>query len=199
MSKYPRNEHTDAVVRRAYSSPRYARKAIQEAAAQLGWPKHHIYREALRLGVIQAREKEPPWTDREMELLEKWQHMDAKVIAKKMRAEGYARTPIAIVLRRRRFLQVRVQEARQDAGLYTSRQLGLCFGIDSKGVVRWIEKGWLKGRRAGTNRTAIQGGDHWEIREKDVRRFVIDYIAHVDVRKVDKFWLVDLLVGDRHD
>lgn len=199
MSKYHRNEQTDAVVRRAYSSPDYARKAVKEAAAQLGWPVHHIYREALRLGVIHARKKEPPWTDREMELLEHWQHMDAKVIARKFREKGFNRTPIAITLQRRRKLMSRLQDARVDAGIYNSRQLALCFGIDSKGVVRWIEKGWLQGRRAGTQRTEAQHGDHWEIRERDVRRFLIDYIAHVDVRKVDKFWLVDLLVGDRHD
>jgi hypothetical protein len=60
-------------------------------------------------------------------------------------------------------------------------------------VTGWVNKGWLRAARRGTERTPQQGGDeHW-IHMRDVRRFVIDNVAAVDFRKVDKFWLVDLL------
>ncbi|MFC0243657.1 hypothetical protein [Rhodopseudomonas telluris] len=44
-------------------------------------------------------------------------------------------------------------------------------------------------------RTAAQGGDEWSIHRRAVRAFVIDNIASVDFRKLDKFWLVELLTS----
>jgi len=48
---------------------------------------------------------------------------------------------------------------------------------------------------SGTDRVAAQGGDQWWIRIKDVRSFVIEHVFHVDLRKVDKFWFVDLVAN----
>ncbi|KKK66329.1 hypothetical protein LCGC14_2965200 [marine sediment metagenome] len=56
-------------------------------------------------------------------------------------------------------------------------------------------KGWLKVDRRGTERTPVQGGDMWWIRYAEVRRFVVDNAVAVDIRKVDKFWFIDLLAG----
>jgi hypothetical protein len=45
---------------------------------------------------------------------------------------------------------------------------------------------------------AQQGGDqHW-IRLCDLRAFILDNTAIVDIRKVDKFWFIDL-VTHAHD
>lgn len=35
----------------------------------------------------------------------------------------------------------------------------------------------------------------WSVREHHLRRFVIENVALIDFRKVDKFWLVDLLTS----
>lgn len=40
-----------------------------------------------------------------------------------------------------------------------------------------------------------QGGDIYFIRDKWVRDFILAYIAEIDIRKVDKYWFVDLLAG----
>ena len=74
--------------------------------------------------------------------------------------------------------------------------LAECLGIDAHGVTRYIQKGWLKARHRGTRRTKKQGGDQWLIKEKDIRTFIIESVSILDFRKIDKFWLVEILVGD---
>lgn len=76
-----------------------------------------------------------------------------------------------------------------------ANQLSLCFGVDRKTIARWIKNGWLKAQRRGTARTEAQGGDMWFIKDKWVREFIISYVEVVDFRKIDKFWLTDLLAG----
>lgn len=61
------------------------------------------------------------------------------------------------------------------------------LGAHYNTVSRWLSKGRLKGERVG------EGTGDWLIAEKAVRQFVMDYTAHVDLAKADKFWLVDIL------
>lgn len=78
---------------------------------------------------------------------------------------------------------------------YTSSSLALLMGIDDKTVLRWISKGWLKAYRRMTD-----NGDHghlYAIHLPQVRRFVMDNPAAVDIRKVDKLWFIDMLAGRR--
>jgi hypothetical protein len=151
-----------------------------------------VYRRALELGCIVPTRKEPPWSKAEEELLESLSHLNPHDIAKRFRAAGYSRTPTAIAVRRKRMM-IYAGQARQDEGVYTSRQLAVALGIDAHAIGTWIAKGWLKATRAGTQRTDAQNGDHWSIQAKDIRQFIIDYTAHVNFSKLDKYWLVDLL------
>ena len=41
-----------------------------------------------------------------------------------------------------------------------------------------------------------QGGDAWAIEPDDLRRFVLDNLDRLDIRKVEKFAFVALLVGE---
>lgn len=190
--KYKHTDHTDALIRRAYASEHYQRRAIVQVADGLGWPKWIVYRRAVRLGVIQPMKKEPPWSDAETELLEQLSHLDPVVIGRKLRKAGFSRTPTAVTVRLKR-LGFSKAMARQDAGLYSSRQLAMAMGCDAHTIARWISKGLLKAKRAGTARTAEQHGDHWEIHEADVRALLMEHTAAVDFRKIDKFWMVDVL------
>jgi hypothetical protein len=67
------------------------------------------------------------------------------------------------------------------------------MGIDAKGVTRLIKLGKIKADRRGTDRTEQQGGDAYYIQTWNIRQYVIDYIGEIDLRKVDKYWLVDIL------
>ena len=61
------------------------------------------------------------------------------------------------------------------------------MGVESNTVTSWIDKAWLRATRkpekACEDGRAIEG----RIRPVDVRHFVVDNAAAVDLRKVDKF------------
>jgi hypothetical protein len=121
-------------------------------------------------------------------LLTKHSHKDPFRLARIFAARGFQRSATAIVVKRKRLGCNTL-----DPDHYTATALSLEFGVNPSTVASWCEKGWLKARRRGTERQAVQGGDMWWIKVKDVRQFVIDHVGAVDLRKVDKVWFVDLL------
>jgi hypothetical protein len=165
------------------------RGQVNELALVLRMPKWKVSRRAIHLGLVKPAKKEPVWSEREIAFLAKWAHMVPEVIAKKLKSHGYHRTSTAIVLKRRRLRLLANLEG------YNAVTLGDAFGVDPKTVTRWIEKGYLKATKRGTNRTEAQGGDMWWIEEKDIRSFIISHVQIIDFRKIEKHWIVDMLVN----
>lgn len=167
--------------------------AVKELAKMLSRPYWWVKKRGSALGVAQAAlkdNKEPEWSAFEVEMLKKHSSKTPDVIARIFRSHGFKRTATSIVVKRKRLKCDTV-----DIDHYTATQLAGEFGVDAKVVTRWIEQGWLKATRRGTDRTDKQGGDMWWIKRKDVRGFIIKSIGIIDIRKVDKIWLVDLLAN----
>ncbi|WP_420133971.1 hypothetical protein [Rhodopseudomonas sp.] len=120
-------------------------------------------------------------------------HKRPDTIRRMLASKGYQRTSTAILVKLKRHGGGTGKNA--DLDHYTAGALAVLFGVDGKTVSGWIARGWLKAQRRGTARTAAQGGDEWSIHRRAVRAFVIDNIASVDFRKLDKFWLVELLTS----
>ena len=182
----------DRAITEAYARPT-DKTNLKRLAATLGRPYWWIKKRAMILGLATARltdNREPEWSAAEVELLQQHAHKVPDVIARIFRANGHSRSATAIVVKRRRMGCDTV-----DIDHYTATQLADEFGIDAHCVTRWIERGWLKAARRGTDRVDAQGGDQWWIKRKHVRDFVAESIGIIDIRKVDKVWFVDLLVN----
>jgi len=108
---------------------------------------------------------------------------------KKLKQKGYSRTEMGIKLKRKRMRFL------QNLNGYSARSVALCFGIDEHSVIRWIKQGWLKAKRRGTERTEANGGDMYFIKNQWIRKFIKESVAVIDFRKIDKYWLIDLLSG----
>ncbi|MFH1777582.1 MAG: hypothetical protein ABH952_08520 [Candidatus Omnitrophota bacterium] len=163
----------------------------KDLAEKYGLPRWKITRYAQRKGLIAVGKKEPDWSEKEMRILEKHAEKVPERIQIHLRKAGFTRSLIAIVLKRKRLnllAQYRIEGQ-------SARVVAECLGVDVHAVTRWIKLGHLKATRRGTKRTELQGGDHWEIKTKDLRDFVINYLVEIDLRKVDKFWFVDLLTN----
>lgn len=180
----------DGRIRDLYGSGRvqHNRAAL---ARSLGWPPWAITRRAVSLGLATPRKKEPPWSEAELALLERYGHLHPRVIAKKLRAHGFVlRTWTAIVIARKR----RHLTAPNGDG-YSSRALAQALGVDNHFVARAIERGDLRAEKRGTDRTPQQGGDAYWIKTKHVREFVIENVSILHLGRMDKHWLVGLLTG----
>lgn len=188
--KYFHTEHTDRIIREAYQSPRFGRKknaAIRQMVATLGWPKHVCYYRALALGVIQPRGRIEPWSEEETELLEQWSHCHPRIIAKKFKAAGYARTESAIALRVKRECGG-IRQCRVDAGILSGGDIARLLGVSTNIVSDWAANGILKGKKVSEDRNG-----RWEIRESELRRFIFDNPSRVNLARVDKIWFLELM------
>jgi len=168
----------------AYAGP------VKALAQKFGMPRWAISNRARALGILPLQKKEPNWSKKEIGFLERNAHLTPVVLQKNLKRIGSHRTIQGITLKRKR-----LHLSRSSMDGYTAGSLAECFGIDVHSITRWIGKGWLKARKRGTARTPQQGGDEWYITDPWVRDFIIHYLAVIDIRKVDKYWLVDLLAG----
>lgn len=140
-------------------------------------PRWVVKRWAQKLGL--ARQKEPPWTDSEMEYLQKWLH---RISIAKI-AKHLGRTQTAVKLKAKR-LGLR----KSDDG-YTLRALCQGLGCDHHKVEQWVGLGWLKGNRRETERTH----DMWHFNDADIRNFIFNHPLEIDPRRADWLWLVAIL------
>lgn len=191
-------EEQDALIRIHW--PHISRRSgagmtILRLAALLNVSEWPLRNRAAALGLVTLRLKSKPWTEEELELLEKWSHLHVKSIADKFRKAGYTRSPAAVAVQRTR------QEllVRQSCESYSGARLASYLGVNLSTVTAWIRRGWLKAesRTDAINARTGGPGDCWSIRPGDVREFVRQYVAHVNIVRANKFWLVDLLYGSK--
>lgn len=173
----------DAVIRRTYQAVP-SKGDIARCAKTVGRPRWWVSKRASQLGLVVPRFKEPAWSEDEIELIQELAHKHPASIKRSLARRGYRRSETAIVVKLKR-----LGADRTDPNAMNANQLAECLGVDRKTVGRWIELGWLRAAR----RQHSDKDDYWRITRKDVRRFIIENTGQVDLRKVDRFWFVDLL------
>ena len=165
-----------ARIRDAYDSKP---ATISLLAQGLGVPRYTVKQWASRLGV--ARTKELPWSAKDVEYLTANYHRySLKTICRNLK-----RTRTAVILKAKR---LRIRKSGEG---YTVRSLCLALGEDHHKIDGWIDQGLLNAARRQTTRE----NDFYYIREKEVRRFIIENPTKINVRRVDGVWLIDLLAN----
>uniref|UniRef100_A0A6H2A099 Putative DNA binding, helix-turn-helix domain containing protein n=1 Tax=viral metagenome TaxID=1070528 RepID=A0A6H2A099_9ZZZZ len=160
---------------------------VAALAKALGLPRWKVTRYAISQGWIAKQKKEPYWTEEETDLLQKLARYSPRVIRHKMIYRGYIRTETAIVLKMKRM------SMRQNLEGHSARDVARCLGVDDHFVTRAIKAGHLKATRRGLARTDRQGGDHWYIRDKAIKDYILSCLHEIDIRKVNKYWFVDMV------
>lgn len=176
-------------IKRLYLEKRGHSGAVREFADKVGLPRWKVTRYAIDRGWIPKQPRDPVWSAEELAIMERNAHHCPAVIRLKLKAAGFSRTTAGIVLKRKRMRMLQNIEG------MSANQLALCLGEDIHFVLRAIRHGLLKAQRRQTERTPQQGGDTFLIREKHSRDFILDNLNMIDLRKVDKYWFVDLLTN----
>lgn len=162
---------------------------VAALAKSLGYPRWKLSRYAVGQGWVPKQKKEPDWTGEEVHILQLNGHLSPVTIQKKLTKYGFTRSVTGIVLKRKRM------RLAQNLDGHSSRALAECLGVDSHFVTRAIKTGRLRAMKRGTSRTKQQGGDIWYIKDKNIRKYIIENVHEIDIRKVDKYWFVDILVN----
>ncbi len=190
--KYIPTPAGDQVIREAYRMfwEYNNRRAIGLAARKLGWPDWALKRRARALGLSRTSDNKP-WTPEEERLLLAVAHHSDAVITRKLREAGFHRTETAVHLKLKR------DRIRKTLDGYSAHQLAEAFGVDAHKITRWIAAGLLKAERREQARTPQQGGNAFWIRHADVRDFVLRCPDEIDLKKVEKWWFLDLVTDGR--
>lgn len=157
-----------------------------ELARQRGWPKWVITHRAQILGI--CRTKEPPWSDAEVEFVERWAALRS--------AYWIQRQP---VMRRRSVTAIVVKMKRLDIsrrdhpGYLSMHQLEKAIGVDHRVIASWVRSGVLKADRKQSDRVNPHGGDQWVFADGDVLRFILRHPTNVRLAAIEQTWLFDVM------
>lgn len=162
---------------------------VAALARRLGYPRWRVTRYAVNQGWVPKQRKEPDWAPQELKILERNAHLGPDAIQRKLKVHGYHRSITGIVIKRKRMRLLRNLDGQ------SANALADCLGVDLHFIMRAIREGRLKASRRGTKRTPQQGGDMYYIKDKHARDYVVGNIHEIDIRKVDKYWFVDLLTN----
>ena len=190
--KYYLTDEELQIIRDLYDGSSLRLSKIMRALGRK-YPRHYVRKVASTMGL--ARVKEPDWTDAEEGLIyECYPRLGLKALQTKLRyLTGVTRSTPAIYIKIRRLGMVAT-----DGEGFTMR--GLCDFLWAgqemhKIIERWVDRGWLKGKRRGTLRTKKQGGDQWYFDPQWVRSFIIAHPEEIDLRLVDPVAFIRLVAG----
>lgn len=156
-------------------------ETTQMLTQQLGVPRYTLYRWASQLGLTKRVAR--PWTTKDLIYLEGNLHQ----LSYEQLAQKLERTEAAVYLKAQTMGLCKSHEG------YTLKGLAAAFGVHTDVVKRWVDKGWLKGKRRQSRRELV--GDIWYFSDAAVRELVKRHPEAIDPAKADWLWLVDVLCG----
>lgn len=191
--RYRATAELDHRIREGWQQLDAGRKgAVAELATRLGLPRWWLTKRMTALGLTVRHKKEPQWTAAEDALMRKVPLHQPEKAAKVFREHGFQRSPTAIMVRAKR-LDLSRRASRPELSATSAATI---LGVDGKFVTARILAGDLPARKRDDRRLAQQGGSSWDIKPSDLRRWIVDNIEVVDLRKVDKVPFVLLIAGE---
>lgn len=181
----------DDTLRREYELQNGKKRgAVNAIADKLGLPRWWVSHRAIKLGLTMPHKKEPPWTAAETALMHKVPLHDPARCSEIFRQHGFSRSPTAIVVRAKRLdISRRFREG------FSAGQAAEVVGFDGKVMATYCIEGACRATRRADNRLPQQGGARWVITREDLRRFVLEHLDRIDLRKVDKLAFVQLIAN----
>jgi hypothetical protein len=186
MAKYTFTPEMDKEIMYTYSINTDGKPRLSNLARKFRMPRWAVYQRALKIGAVQSCHQKRPWGDEEIRILEKYARYEPLTIKKRLAEAGYGRSMASIVLKRKRMRLLSNLD-----GMSAS----LCaefLGVDLHWVLNYIRQGLLK---AEIIRQDSEGKANYYIREKDLRKFIVDNPDLVDLRKVEKYYFIELVAN----
>lgn len=186
MAKYLFTSEMDEEILYTYSINTDSTPRLLNLAKKFKMPRWAIYQRALKIGAVRSSHQKRPWIDKEIMILEKNARYAPQTIRKRLEKAGYQRSISSIVLKRKRMRLLSNLDG---------MSAGLCaefLGVDLHWVLNYIRQGLLK---AEVIRRDREGKANYHIREKDLRKFIINNPDLIDLRKVEKYYFIELVAN----
>lgn len=169
-----------------YSINTGSKPLLINLAAKFNMPRWALYQRALKIGAVQSSHQKKPWEDEEIRILEKYACYEPQTIRKRLEKARYQRSIASIVLKRKRMRLL------SNLGGMSACLCAEFLGVDLHWVLIHIRKGILKAEILRCDR---QGKANYYIREEDLRKFIINNPTLIDLRKVEKYYFIELVAN----
>lgn len=181
--KHKWTEEKREIVRRDYQGTHASRNAI---AGKLGVTPFAVQGQISKMGLCK-RVAHRPWTlEEEARLAELAQRYSSHTIARKLH-----RSLNAVVVRMKRLgIDRKIRD-----GWYTKMEVAQMLGVDHKRIQAFIDAGKLKASWHDGHKPGRFGMSRWHIKDKDLRKFIIDHAIEFTGRNVDLFSIVHLVAN----
>lgn len=184
-------DEMDAALREAYLN--YEPGKIHKLSQELRCSHKVIRRRADKLKLPKIRQNRynigyRRWTGPEVRLLLENESLSSRQLEAVFHKNGYVRSDGGIdCFRRLHHAWLAAHHQDEFEVGYSTFQLQDLLGIDSSTIVRWIHKKLLKAHQPKADAL------NFRIRREDLLRFLIEHPARWDCKKVDTYWLMDLV------
>lgn len=186
MAKYTFTPEMDKEILYTYSVNTDNKPRLMNLAKRFKMPRWAVYQRALKIGAVKKANQKRPWTEKEIEILEKNARYSPLTIMKKLARSGFQRSAASIVLKRKRM---------RFLSNLKGMSANLCaefLGVDLHWVLNYINLGSLEAEAIRCDRG---GKVNYHIREKDLRKFIVYNPDLIDLRKVEKYYFIELVAN----
>jgi hypothetical protein len=186
MAKYLFTPEMDKEILYTYSINTDSKPRIINLANKFNIPRWAVYQRALKIGAVNSSHQKRPWKEEEIRILEKYARYEPLTIKIKLAKAGYQRSMASIVLKRKR---MRLLSNLEGVSACLCAEF---LGVDLHWVLNHINTGSLKAEVVKRDR---EGKANYYIREHDLRTFIIHNPALIDLRKVEKYYFIELVAN----
>jgi hypothetical protein len=186
MAKYIFTPEMDKELLHTYSINTDNKPRLINLARKFKMPRWALYQRALKIGAVKSAHQKRPWEDDEVRILEKYARYEPLTIKKRLEKAGYHRSIASIVLKRKRMRLLSNLEG------VSACMCAEFLGVDLHWVLNYIRQGLLKAEMIRQDR---EGKANYFIREKDLRKFIVNNPDLVDLRKVEKYYFIELVAN----
>jgi hypothetical protein len=186
MAKYLFTPEMDKELLYTYSINTDSTPRLTNLSNKFNMPRWALYQRALKIGAVKSSHQKKKWEDEEIKILEKNAYYAPLTIKRRLEKEGFQRSIASIVLKRKR---MRLLSNLQGMSACLCAEF---LGVDLHWVLNYIRQGLLKAEIIRHDR---QGKANYFILEKDLRRFIINKPDLIDLRKVEKYYFIELVAN----
>jgi hypothetical protein len=187
------NSQIDEQIRDLYARFRN-RGALRRLKAMTGWTDSALRRRIDELGLsLPFARHLSPWTSKELNFLETVGSNESfQVIQRRLKKQlGCHRTISAI---QAKMCRMRLTRTWGRVNAWNQTELAALLGINRITLRKLTESGQIKATRHLMNEeNGTRPDTPFLYRAADVRTFLIEHIEALDLARVDKYWLVELL------
>jgi hypothetical protein len=188
MAKYFFTPEMDKEIHYTYAVNTDSKPRMINLAKKFSVPRWTVYQRALKIGAVTSSHQKKKWEKEEIIILKQYARYGPQTIKKKLQKGGFKRSIASIVLKRKRMRL-----------LSNLKGMSACLcaeflGVDLHWVLNYIRQGLLK---AEVIRRDREGKTNYFIREKDLRHFIINNPELIDLRKVEKYYFIELVANGK--